>query len=102
MCISINNSNQDCSPANDYFNNLVDLGVGAAFTMFMPTMWYCSTIGRIWPLQLLGLELAVGTIIGGLLYWLRSSDSVTVIDLKPPRVTPIETYRRRRTLVLPK
>lgn len=98
-----NHSNTDGEEFYDSLADLVELGVGGAVTMLMPTLWYCGSIGQIWPLQFLGVELAVGTIIGSLIYWLRSTDAVIVINLtKPPRVTAIDTYRRRRPLALPK
>jgi hypothetical protein len=99
---SRNHSEQDEEQSYDSLADLVDLGAGITATMLMPTLWYCSSIGQIWPVQLLGVELVLGTIIGSLVYRLPSSAVITINLTKPPRVTAIEAYRRRHLLSLPK
>jgi len=85
----------DSARRYDETEDLAEIGVGWLLTIISPTLLYCATIGQLWPFWLLAVEIVLGTVVGYLMFRLRSDRTAPVIDLnKPPRVAHVQELRK--------
>lgn len=56
--------NDDYAPRNEVVPVGPKFLAGVALTLVLPTLLYCAAIGQLWPLYLLALNGALGTMLG--------------------------------------
>lgn len=68
-------SGDEHSPDGGSARELGEFCAGATLTLLLPTLMYCATIGRLWPLSAMVCKDALGIMVGLVMYRNRKSSS---------------------------
>jgi hypothetical protein len=60
--------NLPCASSKERLTELLTFSAGAALTFLAPALAYCTTVAQLWPLYLVAGNLALGTMLGLIMF----------------------------------